>query len=143
MGEIVSLIMHNAISYRLQHNWGFRSAHSVFISSIFNPITTYRQCQASNSNTSPSIIPREMGVAPFFLTAFSTNFSAFNAPAGFETKDHDATKMAQFDKKLVSINTYGVPLFSRFPICSPTRKGDGMLEFSRCWMRMLLQTAPV
>ena len=123
--------------YRWQQNWCFRSAHKTFISSLLSPMITYTVIQVK-SCTSPSIIPRDTGVAPCLRTIFSIYRSAFKLEDGFETICQQGMENLHLVRKLVSIRTNGVPLFSIFPKCSPIRNGDAKEETHRCCIGVYL-----
>ena len=71
-------------------------------------------------------------------TVFSIYRSAFKLEDGFETICQQGMENPHLVRKLVSIRTNGVPLFSIFPKCSPIRNGDAKEETHRCCIGVYL-----
>lgn len=83
------------------------------------------------ADTSPFTIPNDNGIPPLFRTKPSIARSALTLEDCLLTIDDEYPNEVHFVRKLVSINTKGVDLFSKLPTCSPIRKGDDVEDNQR------------
>ena len=102
--------------------------HFIIIQSNDN---LYQLHSLLTTNTSPFTIPNDNGIPPLFRTKPSIARSALTLEDCLLTMDDKYSNKLHFVRKLVSINTNGVDLFSKLPTCSPIRKGDDVEDHQR------------